>query len=86
MRDHDGNIVVYIGQPWCHPEGILVGVKYDGLVIQTSQTKQACVDKKGFAIAHITYEEFKKWRENSPGTPKQEKKQINRFEIMDFEE
>lgn len=85
MKDHDGNVLVYIGQPWCDPEGVLVGVKYDGLIIQTSQTEQILVDIKGFTISHITYEEFKKWKENFPGTPKQEKKQIDRFEIMDFE-
>ncbi len=86
MRDHNGNVVVYIGQPWCNPEGTLTGSSSERLVIQISLTENAFVDRKGFVIANITYKEYKKWRENYHGVPKKKEESFNRFEIMDLEE
>ena len=93
MRDHDGNIVVYIGQPWCNPKGTLIGEKGDGLIIETivparpgERVVEVRVDKQGYSVAIIDYEKYKEWKEDFTGVPKKKEEPFNRFEIMDLEE
>ncbi len=92
MRDLDGKIIVYIGQPWTNPEGTLVGSTNDSLLISVPSIPSGIVtskEKKGFAISHVSYEEYKKLRETLSGVLKKEKKyreeKYNRFDILDFE-
>ncbi len=85
MRDNDGNVVVYIGQPWCNPVGTLVGEHNGKLIVQVGSRTKKTVNREGFTIAHITYEEYKKWKEDYHGVPKKKVVPIDRFEMMDFE-
>lgn len=93
MRDHNGNIVVYIGQPWVNPEGVLAGSTSDSLLINVPSIPSGIVtsiEKEGFAVSCIPYEGFKKARETISGLLKKEKdyreEEYDKFEIMDFDE
>ena len=84
MIDHNGNVVVYIGQPWCNPEGTLVEEYSGRFVIQVGDEK-AIVSKEGYCIATISYEVFKLRKEGYHDVPKEKEELFDRFEIMDFE-
>lgn len=93
MKDLNGNIIVYIGQPWVNPEGVLVGSTNDSLLISVPSIPSGIVtskEKNGFIVSNISYKEFKKARETISGILGKEKiyeeKEYDRFDIMDFDE
>lgn len=60
MIDLEGNVIVYIGQPWS-TGGILIGVDKQGFIIQHQNGSEYHVSDKGFAIClNINYEQYLK--------------------------
>lgn len=51
MMDPDGNIVLYIGQPWS-TGGTLVERRGNNLVIRRQDGSEYLVSKKGFSVSY----------------------------------
>lgn len=90
MKDFNGNIIVYLGQPWVNPEGELVAYSDSIFSIATPNDGIVDIEKNGFIVSNISYKEFKKARETISGILGKEKiyeeKEYDRFDIMDFDE
>lgn len=90
MMDSDGNVVVYIGQPWNNPKGTLVEERGDNLIIDRHDSVRSNVSKAGFLVSHMPYEKYAEWKKDFSGLPKEIKEvpdePFERFDIMDFDD
>lgn len=98
MKNSDGEILVYIGQPWIEPKGTLYCEEENSLVIRLApivKEKYVRVSKKGFYIVPLmNYSQYSEWRKTVSGlppmdifeeVPEKEQTEFSRFELMDIE-
>ena len=84
MMDSSGRIVVYIGQPWHHPKGKLVGKRAGRLLIGCSDRVIRDVSKEGFTVSSMPYKEYNDCKQACFKWIEEQKKPCSRMDFLDI--
>ena len=87
MKNENGEIVVYIGQPWYDPDGTLMRKEGKNLIIKGPGGVRKIPAQGFFVHPTISYQQYLEWKESSKGPLPEPSPQedLDRFEMMEFD-